>query len=177
MEERVRKVKCPHCGNTGNTEGKGFDNQFGWRVSNGISSIPLICNNCRRITLFHEKQQKRARIFIGKKDEIWQKYLKMKANKDVNLNSFLNDESVKQVIEKKDFEVYMGKGSKLYHKRNCGYLSRSRELKHMVRSDAILRGYAQCNACIKEFNLGIIGVCLLIFLIILMVWVVSFSFL
>ncbi|NVM17333.1 MAG: hypothetical protein HWN80_06420 [Candidatus Lokiarchaeota archaeon] len=106
MEKRVRKVKCPHCGNIGNTEGERFDNQFGWRVSNGFRSITLICNRCGRYTIFHDKldskkQQKKARIFIGKKDEIWQKYLRMKANKDVNLNSFTNDESVKYVIEKK----------------------------------------------------------------------------
>ena len=45
---------------------------------------------------------------IGKSDEIWQKYLRMKRNRDINLSAYMNDESVKQVIEKKDFEVYMG---------------------------------------------------------------------
>ena len=115
-------------------------------------------------------------VSMGKSDEIWQKYLGMKRNRDINLSAYMNDESVKQVIEKKDFEVYMGKSSKLYHKSNCGYLSHSRVIRHMKRSDAILRGYAQCNACINKFNMGIIGICIIIFLIILMVWAVSLSF-
>jgi hypothetical protein len=111
-----------------------------------------------------------------KEADIWQTYLRMRRTRDLNLSNFFRDPKVQQVINKKDFEVYMGKQSELYHRRNCGYLSRSRVLRHMRRSDAILRGYKQCTACIKEFNLGIgfviIMICSFIFLIIMMVWVV-----
>ena len=89
---------------------------------------------------------------MGKSDDIWKRFLKMKTLHDPNLSVFLSDASVKKVIEKKDFEVYMGKSGHLYHKINCGYLSRSRVLKHIKRSDAILLGYGKCNACIKEYN-------------------------
>ena len=175
MEKRVRNATCPHCGNIGNTEGNGFDIPSGFGVSK--DSIPLSCKICGRITYFHKKKKKRKLMnFSGKTDEIWQKYLRMKRNRDINLSAYINDESVKRVIEKKDFEVYMGKSSNLYHKRNCGYLSRSRVLKNMTRSDAILRGYDKCNACIKEYDLGVWGICLVIIIIIIMVWALSFSF-
>ena len=112
---------------------------------------------------------------MKKSDEIWLKYLRMKRDRDLNLAAYLSDESVKKVIEKKDFEVYMGKSGELYHRRRCGYLSRSRVLKHAKRSDAILRGYKKCNACIKEYNLGAWNLCIIISLLTIIVLAVIIS--
>jgi len=90
---------------------------------------------------------------MGKKQEIWLRYIEMKRNNSKNLSTFLNDPYVKKVIDKKDFDVCRTKRSNLYHRSSCGYLSRSRNLYHMKRSYAIVHGYLKCNACIKgEIN-------------------------
>ena len=151
----LKNVTCPHCGNKGNTEGKGFDIPSGWGVSKGV--IPLKCNSCGRITSFHDKlssknKPRKATNYGGKKNEIWHKYIRMKKNNDKRLSEFLSNDYNKSVIDKKDFDVFQTKNSKMYHRRSCGYLSRSRTLKRMSRSDAIISGGVKCNSCIKEFN-------------------------
>lgn len=74
----------------------------------------------------------------------------MRRNNDKRLPEFLSYEYNKRVIDEKDFDVFQAKNSNLYHRRSCGYLTRSRTLKRMSRSSAILNGYVKCNSCMKE---------------------------
>jgi len=164
----LKNVTCPHCGNKGNTEGKGFDIPPGWIGSNDEKFITLVCNRCGRITFFHDKLSSKNRSgkvtnYRGKKNEIWHTYIHMKRNNDKRLSEFLSHEYNKEVIAKKDFDVFQTKNSKMYHRRSCGYLSRSRTLKRMSRSDAIISGGVKCNSCMKEFNSS---ACIIAFIIV-----------
>ena len=87
------------------------------------------------------------------KKDIWLTYLGLKGSHDrERLSLFLSDPKIKRVIDKKDFDVYQTKRSNIYHIRNCSYLRRSRNLKVMKRSNAIISGDRACSRCIKEFN-------------------------
>ncbi len=169
---KLRNVTCPHCENKGNTEGIGFERL--WSNLNSTMGITLICNKCGRHTLFHDKviskQKPRKAKNLGKKDEIWHTYIQMRKNNDKRLSEFLSNDYNKEVIAKKDFDVFQTKNSKMYHRRSCGYLTRSRTLKRMSRSDAIISGGVKCNSCIKEFNSS---TCIIAFIIVAIITIIG----
>jgi len=114
---------------------------------------------------------------MSRKSEIWETYLRYKRINDSRLSEFLSNEVNRKVIAKKDYDVVHTKRSKIYHKRNCSHLSRSRYLERMKRSDAILNGYSSCSRCINDFE-GMTGIiiCIVIVFIIMMIFLIPLSF-
>lgn len=155
----VRNVKCPHCGNEGNIRDTRKFNIIQRTFGDDHTLYRYSCKECgsmNNIKLFSrsgrlDKQQlKKAMVYRGKKGKIWNAYIQMKRNNDKRLSEFLSDDYNKKVITKKDFDVFQALSSNMYHRRNCGYLSRSRNLRRMSRSDAIIHDCVKCNSCMKE---------------------------
>lgn len=115
---------------------------------------------------------------MSRKSEIWQTYIQLKRNKDTkSLSALLRDEYSKKVIVTTDFDVYLALSSNMYHRISCGYISRSRKLRSMKRSDAILGGFIKCNSCIKDpIDTPLFMKCFVIAMCVVLLWIVVNAF-
>ena len=108
---------------------------------------------------------------MGRKQEIWQTYLRYRRTRDTRLLEVLNTEYANKVIAQRDYDVVQTPRSNIYHRRSCSYLNRSRNFKRMKKSTAILNNQLSCTRCIREPLNPLI--CLFVFGFMAIVFIIS----